>query len=77
MFGFVKFPDPEKNIIGFKEKAKDGRAYINAGIYCFSQKIFDRLPGEKSFSIERDVFPQLAGQGLYGFVVTSFYLTFY
>lgn len=62
---------PDKQITGFAEKAKDGKAYINAGVYCFSKKIFDVLPGEKSFSLERDVFPKLAGQGLYGFVVNK------
>ena len=61
--------DSKKKIIGFKEKVKNGKAYINAGVYCFSQKIFDVLPGNKNFSIERDVFPKLAGQGLYGCIV--------
>ncbi|MCD6369415.1 MAG: nucleotidyltransferase family protein [Thermoproteales archaeon] len=46
----------------FKEKPLLEDYWINAGVYCFSSKVFSYLP-EKG-DIEREVFPVLAEKGL-------------
>lgn len=63
----VPLPSPygivetEGNLIrGFKEKPKLKDRWINAGIYCLHPKILSSLPEQGS--LERDVFPNLAGQ---------------
>ena len=54
-------------VISFSEKDKAGKAgLVNAGIYVLNQSILDSVPHDKYCSIEYDVFPTLAGRGLYG-----------
>ncbi len=48
--------------------------YVNAGVYCFSQQLAARFPQADKFSLEKDFFPLMVGQGLYGFVVTEKFL---
>ena len=51
-------------IVDFQEKPKqsESKSYaVNAGIYIFSQGIFDFL--RSASSLERDVFPRLAKKG--------------
>ncbi|HNT29899.1 MAG TPA: sugar phosphate nucleotidyltransferase [bacterium] len=49
-------------VVGFSEKP-DTRSYrsnlINAGLYICDPMLFDYLPPAESFSLEKDVFPQL------------------
>jgi D-glycero-alpha-D-manno-heptose 1-phosphate guanylyltransferase len=60
--------DDRGHISRFREKAAAGIAYANAGIYCFKRGIDAQMPTK--FSIEKEFFPHLAGEGgLYGFVV--------
>lgn len=61
---FVEKPSPD---------AVDTRN-ISAGVYVLERSILSVLdPGEPA-SIERDVFPRLVGNGLYGFVVDGYWL---
>lgn len=56
----------------FEEKGlRSGDGLINAGIYLLSKDIIEAIPASKSVSLERDVFPQLMGKGLYGFVCSG------
>lgn len=59
--------DIEDNWIkGFVEKPKPKDApsnLISSGYYIFSNKIFEELPVEKKFMLEKDVFPQIAEKG--------------
>ncbi len=58
-FGIV---DIENDLVkGFVEKPILLEYSINAGIYCFSKEIFNRLPHKGS--IETETFPALAGEG--------------
>jgi NDP-sugar pyrophosphorylase family protein len=51
-------------VMAFREKgAETGGGYINAGLYRLTRVMFERWDG-KAFSLERDVFPRLAGEGL-------------
>jgi mannose-1-phosphate guanylyltransferase len=39
---------------------------ISAGAYVLERRVLDLIPAGQAVSIERDVFPRLVGQGLYG-----------
>jgi mannose-1-phosphate guanylyltransferase len=47
---------------------------ISAGAYVLERSVLDMLEHEQPASIERDVFPQLVGSGLYGFVSDDYWL---
>ena len=38
---------------------------INAGAYVLERSVLDLIPPGREVSIEREVFPQLVGEGLY------------
>ena len=47
---------------------------ISAGAYVLEREILDMLAPDQPASIERDVFPQLVGSGLYGCVSENYWL---
>ena len=59
-------------IVNFGEKTMRGNGLINGGVYVFSRKIADHIP-EGKISLEKEVFPKLAGKNLYGFVNEGFF----
>ncbi len=64
-FGIVGL-DNDNKITRFKEKPAPEEVFsklINAGSYIFNDDVFDWMPHGRH-SIERDVFPQLAAEGL-------------
>jgi len=69
-FGSVTI-DPSNRIIGFQEKKATASGWINAGIYFFEKKVLSRIPPGTAYSLERDLFPQLAGGDFYGFPTTE------
>ncbi len=72
-YGTVLF-DGEKRITRFSEKTgKQEPGFINAGVYVFRQAILDRIPQGPS-SLERDVFPQLIGQGMNAFEAPGIFI---
>jgi mannose-1-phosphate guanylyltransferase len=56
VLGFLEKPDP----------ADIDTDEINAGTYVIERSVLDLIPPGRSVSIEREVFPRLVGQGLYG-----------
>ena len=72
-FGTITL-DGAQRIISFQEKQKlppvAGEHYVNVGLYCFSQKIFEWMPPAPTakFMFETDFFPQLVQRKLYGFI---------
>ena len=61
--------DPASGLVSeFVEKgAQTGPAWINAGVYVLEPAaLAGQAPGPAAFSLERDVFPRLAGHALYG-----------
>lgn len=55
-------------VTSFEEKgASHGAGWVNAGIYCLSRSVLEGIPAGRSISIEREVFPSLIGNGLFGF----------
>lgn len=60
--------DEKDRILGFEEKgAHQGSGWINAGIYLLQKTILRLIPEGKYFSLERELFPQLLPERLYGF----------
>src|SRR3712207_2827974 len=47
---------------------------ISAGAYVLERSVLDLLEPAQPASIERDVFPRLVGQGLYGYVAEGYWL---
>jgi mannose-1-phosphate guanylyltransferase len=47
---------------------------ISAGAYVLQRDILDLVPAEKNVSIEREVWPALVGNGLYGFRAEAYWL---
>jgi mannose-1-phosphate guanylyltransferase len=67
-YGLVR-RDPDGNVRGFVEKpdpAEIDTDEVNAGAYVLERAIVDLIPPGRAVSIEREVFPRLVGQGLYG-----------
>ena len=55
MLEFLEKPDP----------AQIDTDEVNAGAYVLERRVLDLIPPGRAVSIEREVFPQLVGEGLY------------
>lgn len=65
-FGGVE-TDGEGRVLRFLEKESGrGAGWINAGVYLMPRDTIARHPANTVISLERDVFPHLVGNGLYG-----------
>lgn len=59
-------------ITSFKEKTGNtNTSLVNAGMYFMEKEIFAFLPDRARFSLEDDVFPDLAGGRCTGFIIDS------
>jgi mannose-1-phosphate guanylyltransferase len=47
---------------------------INAGAYLLERPVLDRIPPDRAVSIEREVFPQLIGERLYGIRLEGYWI---
>ena len=47
---------------------------INAGAYLIDRSVLDRIPSDRAVSIEREVFPELIGDGLYGIRLEGYWI---
>jgi mannose-1-phosphate guanylyltransferase len=47
---------------------------ISAGAYVLQRSVLDLIPPDRNVSIEREVWPQLIGAGLYGFAADAYWL---
>ncbi len=68
-FGLVRLHD-DHVVKGFVEKPKPDEIdtdLISAGAYVLERSVVDLIPPDVNVSIEREVFPKLVGNGLYGF----------
>jgi mannose-1-phosphate guanylyltransferase len=62
---------------GFLEKpdrAEIDTDEVNAGAYVLERAIVDLIPAGRAVSIEREVFPRLVGQGLYGLRLEGYWM---
>ncbi len=66
-YGRVKV-DRDGRILQFDEKGGNhGPGWVNAGVYIFNRGLLDSIPFGRPFSLEKEFFPSLIGEGLYGF----------
>jgi len=47
---------------------------INAGAYLLERSVLDRIPPDRAVSIEREIFPELIGDGLYGIRLEGYWI---
>jgi mannose-1-phosphate guanylyltransferase len=67
----------DSRVTGFVEKPSPDQIdtrNISAGIYVLERSVLDMLEPEQPASIERDVFPRLVDDGLYGYVGDGYWL---
>ena len=60
---------PDGAVLGFLEKPEPAEIdtdEVNAGAYVVERGVLDLIPRGRAVSIEREVFPRLVDQGLYG-----------
>jgi mannose-1-phosphate guanylyltransferase len=61
---FVEKPDPDEM----------GAHEISAGAYVVERRVLDLIPPGRMVSIEREVFPRLVGDGLYGHALDGYWM---
>ena len=47
---------------------------INAGAYLLEREVIESIPPGRAVSIEREVFPELVGHGLYGYAAAGYWV---
>jgi mannose-1-phosphate guanylyltransferase len=47
---------------------------INAGAYVVERELADAIPAGRAVSFEREIFPSLVGQGLYGYAAAGYWI---
>ena len=62
--GFLEKPDP----------ASIDTDEVNAGAYVLERAVVDLIPPGREVSIEREIFPRLVGQGLYGLRLDGYWM---
>jgi len=81
-YGTVQL-DHDSKIVAFHEKTQlegenlrrhGGLSLINGGVYLIERALLDGTPVGQSFSLEKQVFPGLAGGRLYGFLASGFFI---
>ena len=75
-YGLVRLA-PDTQVTEFVEKPSADQIDTNnvsAGAYVLERSVLDLLAADQPASIERDVFPRLVGDGLYGFVGGGYWM---
>jgi mannose-1-phosphate guanylyltransferase len=75
-YGLVRTRE-DGEVTGFVEKPSPDQIdtrNISAGIYVLERSVLELLEPGRRASIERDVFPRLVGDGLYGYVGEGYWL---
>ena len=74
-YGLVRLHD-DQSVKEFVEKPSADQIdtkLISAGAYVLERAVLDLIPADRNVSIEREVWPQLVGDGLYGFAAEAAY----
>jgi mannose-1-phosphate guanylyltransferase len=75
-YGLVRL-HPDQSVKEFVEKPSADQIdtkLISAGAYVLERAVLDLIPADRNVSIEREVWPQLVGEGLYGFAADAYWL---
>jgi mannose-1-phosphate guanylyltransferase len=63
---FLEKPDPAETAVDSDE--------ISAGAYVLERSVLELIPPDREVSIEREVFPRLVGDGLYGLRLEGYWI---
>ena len=67
--------DAEGEVLAFLEKTGErAPGEVNAGMYVLERSVLELIPAGQEVSIERDVFPGLVGDGLYGLALDGYWM---
>ena len=68
--------DEDGRVQAFLEKTGDDAPTdrINAGAYVLEREVVETIPAGRAVSFEREIFPALVGQGLYGFQAAGYWV---
>ena len=75
-YGLVHRHD-DREITEFLEKPDEDQIdtdEINAGAYLLERSVLDHIPPDRAVSIEREVFPELIGDGLFGIRLEGYWI---
>jgi mannose-1-phosphate guanylyltransferase len=76
-YGLVRRRD-DLSVTGFLEKPNADEIdtnLVNAGVYVLERSVLSQMaPSGTRISIERDVFPQLVGHGLFGYEASGYWM---
>jgi mannose-1-phosphate guanylyltransferase len=73
-FGLVE-RDAAGAVTAFTEKTGEAvPGSVSAGMYVLERTVLDLVPPERKFSIEREVFPELVGDGLYALPLAGYWM---
>jgi mannose-1-phosphate guanylyltransferase len=75
-YGLVHL-DSKNAVLDFVEKPSSDQIdtnLISAGAYVLERSVLELVPPGRKVSIEREVWPQLVGDGLYGYASESYWL---
>jgi mannose-1-phosphate guanylyltransferase len=74
-YGVVPCGD-DGQVLEFREKAPGPAPTnrINAGAYVLERSVVDLIPSGRAVSFERDVFPQMVGNGLHGWNADAYWI---
>jgi mannose-1-phosphate guanylyltransferase len=63
-------------VLEFREKSPGPAPTnrINAGAYVLERSVIDLIPAGRAVSFEREVFPQMVGDGLYGWAADGYWI---
>jgi mannose-1-phosphate guanylyltransferase len=68
--------ETDGRVIEFREKAPGPAPTnrINAGAYVLERSVADLIPAGRAVSFEREIFPQMVGNGLYGWAADGYWI---
>jgi mannose-1-phosphate guanylyltransferase len=76
-YGLVRISDGDNAVSEFVEKPSADQIdtnLISAGAYVLERRVLDMIEPDRNVSIEREIWPQLVGEGLYGFPSDAYWL---
>ncbi len=73
-YGLVRTAE-DGEVLEFTEKTgEEAPGEINAGMYVLERSVLDLIAPGREVSIERDVFPRLVGEGLFGLRLDGYWM---
>jgi mannose-1-phosphate guanylyltransferase len=73
-YGLVRRDDAGAVLEFLEKSGEHTEGEINAGAYVLDRSVLDLIPRGREVSIEREVFPRLVGDGLYGLTLDGYWM---